>query len=356
MPGRVPARRWPRPGRDAVKANANQIRQALARPSADIRLYLLHGPDEAGASELARVLAKAMGRDAERIDLDSATLKSDPARLTDEAAAMSLFGGPRHIRIASVGDEGLAAFTALLEAESAGNPVVAIAPTVKTTAKIVKLALDSPRAMAFGCYAPTAADAERLAATIGGEMGLRLAAGVAARLVEAAAADRSVMLRELEKLALYLDAAPDRPREVDHGAMDAIGADLGEVEMGDAVEAVVEGRVGDLGGELALLDEGGASPIPWLRALARRLIALAEMRADVDAGEPVDAVMKRHRVFFRDEARTARALRRWTPAMLARALVRIRTAERAVMAPGNAGAVLAEAEATVIAQGIARRG
>ena len=339
-----------------MKANAGQIRQALSRPSADIRLYLLHGPDEAGASELARLLAEAMGREAERIDLDSATLKSDPARLTDEAAALSLFGGPRFIRIAGIGEEGLAAFTALLEAESAGNPVVAIAPTVKTTAKIVKLAIDSPRAMAFGCYAPTAADAERLAVTMASEMGLRLAAGVPARLVEAAGADRAVITRELEKLALYLDADTDRPREADHAAMDAIGADLGEAEMGDAVEAVVEGRVGDLGGELALLDEGGASPIPWLRALARRLIALAEMRADIDKGEPVEAVMKRHRVFFRDEAKTARALRRWTPAMLARALTRIRAAERAVMAPGNAGAVLAEAEATIIAQGIARRG
>ncbi len=134
MPGRGPARRWCPPAREsasAVKANANQIRQALGRPSADIRLYLLHGPDEAGASELARILANAMGQEAERIDLDSATLKSDPARLTDEAASMSLFGGPRHIRIASVGEEGLAAFTALLEAESAGNPVVAIAPRSK---------------------------------------------------------------------------------------------------------------------------------------------------------------------------------------------------------------------------------
>ncbi|MET4897318.1 DNA polymerase III subunit delta [Sphingomonadaceae bacterium jetA1] len=338
-----------------MKASANQIRQALGRPSADIRLYLLHGPDEAGAADLARILAQAMGSDAERIDLDSATLKTDPARLTDEAASLSLFGGARHIRIGSVGEEGLAAFTALLEAESAGNPVVAIAPSVKTTAKIVKLAIDSPRAMAFGCYAPTAADAERLAATIAGEMGLGLGPGLATRLVEATGADRAVMIRELEKLSLYLDSAPDRPRELDHAAMDAVGADLGEAEMGDAVEAVVEGRVGDLGGELALLDEGGASPIPWLRALARRLIALAEMRADIDKGEPVDAVMKRHRVFFRDEARTARALRRWTPAMLARALARIRAAERAVMAPGNAGAVLAESEVTVIAQGIARR-
>ncbi len=106
----------------------------------------------------------------------------------------------------------------------------------------------------------------------------------------------------------------------------------------------------------ALLDEGGASPIPWLRALARRLVALAEMRADMDKGEPVEAVMKRHRVFFREEAATARALRRWNPAMLGDALARVRAAERAVMAPGNAGGVLAETAVLSLARALARRG
>ncbi|RZM30879.1 MAG: DNA polymerase III subunit delta, partial [Sphingomonas sp.] len=144
-------------------ACAGQIRGALAKPGGDIRLYLLHGPDEAGASDLARVLAKAMGADAERVDLDGSTLKSDPGRLTDEAASLSLFAGARFVRVASAGEESLEAFTNLLAAERVGNPVVAIAPTVKSTAKIVKLAIDSPRAMAFACYAPTAQDAERLA-------------------------------------------------------------------------------------------------------------------------------------------------------------------------------------------------
>ncbi|WP_112383896.1 DNA polymerase III subunit delta [Sphingomonas carotinifaciens] len=339
-----------------MKASSNQIRQALDKPSPDIRLYLLHGPDEATAVDLAHRLAKAMGPEAERIDLDPATLKNDPARLADEAASLSLFGGARYVRITAVGEEGLAAFSTLLDADRAGNPVVAIAPSVKTSARIVKLATDSRRAMAFGCYAPSAADAERMVMTLAGELGMRPATGVARRLVDATAADRSVLMRELEKLALYLDAAPDRVRELAHDALDAVGADLGEAEMGQAVEAVVEGRVAELGGELTLLDEGGASPIPWLRALSRRLVALAEMRAEIETGEPVDAVMKRHRVFFRDEAQTARALRRWTPMMLSRALARIRAAERAVVAPGNAGSVLAEAEATVIAQGIARRG
>ena len=41
----------------------------------------------------------------------------------------------------------------------------------------------------------------------------------------------AVMTRELEKLALYLDAAPERPRELDDAALDAVGADLGDSEM-----------------------------------------------------------------------------------------------------------------------------
>ncbi len=338
-----------------MKANAGQIRTALAKPGADIRLYLLHGPDEAGASDLARVLGKAMGADAERVDLDGSTLKSDPARLVDEAAGMSLFAPARYVRIATVGEESLDALTALLQAERAGNPVVAIAPSVKTSAKIVKLAIDSPRAMAFACYAPTAQDAERLAATIAGEHGLRPASGVARRLADTTGGDRAVMAREIEKLALYLDAAPDRPHDLDHDALDHVGADLGDAETTHAIDAIIEGRVADLGSELAKLDEAGTSPIPWLRQLVRRLVTLAEMRGEIDRGESADVVMKRHRVFYKEEAQTARSLRRWSPVMIAAAIARVRAAERAVMAPGNAGSVLAEASVTTIAQGIARR-
>ena len=80
----------------------------------------------------------------------------------------------------------------------------------------------------------------------------------------------------------------------------------------------------------------------WLRALGRRLAALADMRADLDRGDDIAGVMKRHRVFWKEEKATAAALRQWTPAMIATAIDRARAAERAVMAPGNAGDVLAE--------------
>ncbi len=339
-----------------MKANARDIRSALERPSPDIRLYLLHGPDGSATAELANVLAKAMGAEAERVDLDGATLRSDPARLSDEAASMSLFGGARHIRVSPAGEECLDAFAALLAADHAGNPVVALAPTVKSTAKIVKLAIDSRRAMAFAAYEPSAADMERLAAAMARDHGLRPAGTVAARLAAACGGDRAVLAREIEKLALFLDAAPDRPRDLEDAALDAIGADLGEAEMSQVVDAVVTGNTAMLGAELAQLGEAGTSPIPWLRLLARKLMTLAEMKAEIDAGATQDTVFKRHRIFFREEGSTAQALRRWNPAMLSAALSRVRHAERAIMASANAGSVLAEHALIELTRGVERRG
>ncbi len=339
-----------------MKANAGQIRTALDRPSPDIRLYLLHGPDEAAAGELARRLASALGREAERIDLDAATLKGDPARLADEAASLSLFGGVRYIRAGPIGDESMDALQALLAAERAGNPVVAIAPAVRTTSKIVKLAIEARNAMAFACYLPEGEAADRIVLDIARAHGLRTTAAIARRIADGCGGDRAVMTREIEKLALYLDADADRPADLDDSALAAIGADLGEADSGHAVSALVEGDAARLGEEVARLEAEGGSPIPWLRAIQRRLVALAEMRAEIDGGDSVDAVFKRHRVFRGEEAPTARALRRWSPAMLTGALERVRAAERAVMAPGNAGAVLADVAALALAREVKRRG
>lgn len=333
-----------------MKANEAQARAALDRPAADIRVYLLHGPDEAGAGALAQRLARALGAGAERVDLDAATLKTDPARLADEAASLSLFGDARWIRATGVGEDALAAVQALLGAERAGNPAVLIAPGIKGTGALVKLATASRAALAVACYVPSERDAGGIVAELAREHGLRLQGRVAARIARAANYDRAVMAREVEKLALYLDAAPDRPGTLDEAALAAVGADLGEGETARLVAVAVAGDAAALGDELARAREAGTSPIVWLRALARRLSSLADMRTDVAAGEAVDAVMKRHRVHFREEAATKAALARWTGAALADAHDRVKRAERATMMPGNAGTILAEHAAITLAQ------
>src|SRR3546814_2532017 len=57
----------------------------------------------------------------------------------------------------------------------------------------------------------------------------------------ASGGDRAIVAREIEKIALFLDAGADRPGEIDDAALDAIGADLGDAEMSRAIAAAVGG-------------------------------------------------------------------------------------------------------------------
>lgn len=336
-----------------MKASFNQIRAALDAASPDVRLYLFHGPDEAGARELAARLTRTLGPEAERVDLEPASLKTNPGRLADEAASLSLFGGARQIRVSGAGEESIAACTLLLAADQAGNPAVVFAPGAKASSALVKLALGSPRAMSYACYIPEGAEADKIAIGIAREHGLRTVGGTATRIASAAGGDRAVMTRELEKFALFLDAAPERPRELDDAALDAIGADIGDSEMSRAIDAAIDGGPDRTAEELARLTTAGMSPVPLLRQLVRRLMTLAELRNEIDRGANPASVIER--VFFRDRATTARALRLWSAAAISDAIDRARMAERAVMGPHNAGPVLADAAIVGIARVAARQ-
>lgn len=331
------------------------MRARLEAPDADTRLYLLHGPDEAGAHALAAMLGKALGAGVERIDFDGAMLKGNPGRLTEEAASPSLFGEQRYIRISAAGEESLEALTLLLAAERTVYPVVAIAPTVRKTAKIVKLAEGARHAAACACYVPEGAEATRMITAMAREQGLRLGPHVADHLLSATGGDRAVVAQELEKLALFLDAAPDRPADADLDAILAIGADLADDGMFAAIQAIVSGDARTAGAELGTIAADNAT-IPMLRQLARRLMTLAEMRAEVECGDSVESVIERHRIFWKEKPATVQALRKWSSPQLARAIERIRATERAAVAPANAGPILAEQDCLAIARTAARFG
>ena len=157
-----------------MKANATQIRAAIDKLNPDTRLYLFHGPDEAGAADLASRLGKALGPEAERIDLDMKALREQPGRLADEAASMSLFGGTRYVRVLGVEEGASEAISLLLAAQTAGNPVVAIGPGLKASGKLVKSVIAAQNAWAHACYVPEGVDATRLASNVAREHGLRL--------------------------------------------------------------------------------------------------------------------------------------------------------------------------------------
>jgi DNA polymerase-3 subunit delta len=332
-----------------VKVKEAQISRALDNPDGAVRLYLLYGPDDAGSRALAARLDRSMGSDAERIDLDGATLKDDPARLADEAASISLFGGRRYIRVIG-GDECTAAVASLLEATITGDPVVLVAGALKPTSTLLKRALDDPHVMGCASYKAEGSSADDLAVNLGRTHGLRLTRAAAHQLASSCLGDRAILEREIEKMALYLDAAPDRPRDCDIDVIDIIGAGLGEVDTSAVVDAMMSGNLGVLAHEINVMSEGSAGAIPILRGISRRLLLLARLRAEVDSGKSAGAVIASvgKALFFKEKDAVAVQLSRWDSTRLQTAANRIFEIEQAIKKTRTAGEVLALNELTAI--------
>jgi DNA polymerase-3 subunit delta len=338
-----------------MKANKGQIDKALRAP-AETRFFLLHGPDDSGSRALVKALGVAMGPEAERVDLSGAELKADPARLADEAASISMFGGARWILVESAGDEIVAALEALLEAPAAGNPVAVVAGALKPASKLLKLALAAPEALAFASYVPDARDADRLAQEMALAEGLIVRPDVARRIALSCGGNRALIGQELAKFALYAGASPETPKAIDHDVIDALGAGSDEGDLSRLVDSVAGGDAGALQAELARLHAEGLEGITLIRAMLRRMALLARLRAEVDGGGNVPAVMASSgkSLFWKEKDEVGRQLSRWRSDLLAKAMSRLLEAERQVKAAGGIGPMAADEELFAICRQAAR--
>jgi DNA polymerase-3 subunit delta len=313
----------------AVKAN---LAGALDRPDPAIRFYLFHGPDEAGSRALAGQLLKGLGN-ADKFIVVGQTVKADPATLADEAGAISLFGGKRAIWIEPAGDEIADGVQALLEAPASESSVIAVAGSLRKTSALLKLAEAHPSALSHISYVPEGRDLERMVVDLGREQGLRVAPDLARRVAAAAASNQAVAMQELAKFALYLSADPTAPRDLDPETVDLLGADSAEADLMRLGDLALAGQMEALLDELGRLPHGGSEAVPVLRALQRRLLMLAPLRARVERGERVDAVMASmgKALFWKDKALVARLLSTWPAELLAEAASRISALERQIM-------------------------
>ena len=320
-----------------MKASRASVGRSLDRPGPEIRFSLFHGPDEGQSRALAARLLEGLG--AEKYSIAGGAVKSDPALLADESGAISLFGGKRLIWIEPAGDEIAPGVEALLELEAAESPAVAIAGALRRTSALLRLAESSRQALAFAAYAPEGADAERMVADVGRRFGLKVGPPVAARLADACGNDQAIVAQELQKLALFIDASPQSPKELDHDAIDAVGADLAEGDVLHLADLALAGRLGDLAAELAVLSRG-AEAIPVVRALQRRLLQLAPARARIERGESPDSVMTSmgRSLFWKDKPAVAKMLSLWDSKRLATIVERAGELERTMIfsdAPGQ---------------------
>src|SRR5271170_4774667 len=129
----------------------------VSRPPEGLVAALIFGPDQGLVRERAEKLAKSVVPDLAdpfRVaDLDEALLSGDPARLADEAAALSMMGGRRVVRVRGGGNALGKLFEAFLESPIGDALVVVEAGDLAKSSSLRSAFEGSDNAAAIACYA-----------------------------------------------------------------------------------------------------------------------------------------------------------------------------------------------------------
>src|SRR5580765_4502011 len=103
-----------------VALKTGEIDSFVARPDPARAVVLIFGPDAGLVSERVDAIIRASVDDPSDhfalVRLDGDTLASDPARLTDEATTIPMFGGRRALRVRAGNRNILAAIEGILTA------------------------------------------------------------------------------------------------------------------------------------------------------------------------------------------------------------------------------------------------
>jgi len=305
-----------------------------ASPPKDLRVALVYGPDAGLVQERAEKLLKSVVPDLTDpfnvADLSEATLLTDPARLADEAAAISMMGGRRVVRVRGAGND----LTELLESflddpvvgTEGGDALVVIeAGDLAKTGSLRKLFDAHKSAAAVQCYPDSLRDLGDVVRDALRAEGLSIAPDALEDAVLRLGSDRGVTRREIEKLVLYMHGQ----KQVNLEDVRAVMGDETEARSESACDAAGSGDLAKLDRELERLWVSDIQPAQVIRSAMGHFQRLMQARESAARGEAIDTVMKRLRppVHFSRVTAFKNQAQRWNSDKLGEALDMLLEAE-----------------------------
>ncbi|HEY2446276.1 MAG TPA: DNA polymerase III subunit delta [Rhizomicrobium sp.] len=286
----------------------------IARLPAELKAALFFGPDQGLVHERAERLVAAIVPDLKdpfRIaEIDGARLLDEPAWLADEAAAISMTGGRRVVRIRAAGNALAPVFESFL-AHSAGDALVAVeGGDLAKNSSLREVFEAAANAAAIACYPDSAETISDLIRVHLKSQNIVIAQDALVEAVSLLGADRGTTRRELEKLSLYAHGQSRVTLE----DVRAIMGDDAEARVEEACDAAAEGDARRLDLALERLGGAGVAPVAILRVALAHFQRLALAKIRVAQGESPDAVARRARppVHFSRLSSFKAQLRNWS--------------------------------------------
>lgn len=313
-----------------MKIAVGQIEGFLRAPDPALRAILVFGPDEGLVRERSQRLAKLVLDDLNDpfrvVEFTGAQLKDDPARLPDEAAAISFGGGRRVVRIRQAADACEAACKSFLQLSTPSDALVVLdAGDLNPRSKLRKLFEAAKNAACIPCYADDARSLPDVIRQALNTHGLSADRDAISLLVQSLGSDRFVTRGELDKLALYMG---DEKLVTEAHVRDAIG-DSGAAVVDDVINAAASGDFLKLESALTRVLADGTNSVQIVRAAQRHFQRLHIARGNMSGGMSADQATKALRppLMFKVADAFRAQLGLWSEDKLARAFEILTQAE-----------------------------
>ena len=273
---------------------------------------LVYGPDQGLVRERAAAVAKTIVPDLNdpfRVaELDESVVESDPARLWDEAASLSMIGGRRVVRVRGANNGLAKTFERFLSAPPGDALIVVEAGDLAKSGALRRTFEGADNAAAIPCYPDDGRVLEDLVRSHLKSRGVAIEEGALNYAVSRLGSDRGITRSELEKLALYAMGE----KTVTEAHVAAIMGDESELRMDEALDAAGEGDFSRLDKRLSQLWAAGTQPVAVLRQAMGHFQRLLAVRAEVDEGGNLMGAIKKLRPpvhFSRENSVKAQASR-----------------------------------------------
>ncbi|TIX31497.1 MAG: DNA polymerase III subunit delta, partial [Mesorhizobium sp.] len=248
-------------------------------------------------------------------------------RLLDEARTVPMFSDRRLLWVRNAsGQKALADDIKALTTEPARDAVILIeAGDLKKGTGLRAIVEAAANAIALPCYADEARDLDSVIDDELRKAGMSMTLEARQALRRNLGGDRLASRGEIEKLVLYAHGR----KEIGIEDINALSGDVSGASFDAAVDAMLDGRVGDFDIAFTRHCQSGGHPFLVLSSAMRQLQAIQVMRGQMESGGRNAASVvagARPPVFFSRRKLVEKTLERWNVEALGRALSRLQTA------------------------------
>lgn len=314
-----------------MKIGFRDIESFVKKPTPQARVILVYGPDYGLMRERASIMGRTIAPDLSDpfnvATLSTDILNDDPARLSDEAHAISMMGGDRLIRIEDAGDKLTPLIKEYLESPSQQTLVILEAGELGPRSSLRKLCEAAKNAAALPCYVEDERDLSRFIQTTLSEAGLKIDRDAQIWLGANISGDRLKVRGELEKLITYMGPQAQSVSIEDARAICGSGS---AATLDEFVFSTMGGDAAKALRTYELLDAEGTPLITILRSLQNHVRRLHLTKCHMQDGKAFDQAIQALSppIFFKQKGQFQAQCQKWPLASLTAVLDKLSSLEK----------------------------